>query len=56
MNGGKIGAGSKVLDVLEQILPGLVADGLDPLVDLFGLEGAENVSIGELSQHSPYRL
>ena len=31
----------EALDVLEQIAPGLVAGGVNPVVDALGLEGVE---------------
>ena len=46
----------EALDVLEQILPGLVARSVDPVMDPLGFEGVEEAFMGALSQQSPLRL
>ena len=53
----------EALDVSEQIAPGLIPGGVDPVVDPLGLEGvdpkggeANKLSIGALPQQSPLRL
>jgi hypothetical protein len=46
----------ETLNVLEQIASGLVAGGVDPVMDRSVLRVWKKLSIGALSQQSPLRL